>query len=726
MSRIIASAAIRGAYSIVNKAEADLKKAIDAKGAHHPVEFPNTGYYLPVIYGITGRKVEKLSDMEPVLSLARDLLPPLPADRAWTPYLGPALDAGMATLFAEEMIEAIRYIMGPHPVSDIWLGAADDVIIRERGLEFVDGRAPGFAAVVGAAPDKDTAVKMARDMQQKSLYVFMAGHANGTSFSRQLAEAGVTMGWATRLVPFGEEVYAHIYSLGFAVRVALSFGGIKPGDYRNILLYNKNRVFAFVLALGPVTDEWYATAAGAINFGFPTIANTDIPQILPSGICTYEHVVSNVPVEKIVDKAVEVRGLKVPVAEVDVPVAFGPAFEGEIIRRPDVFVESGANKSLSFELVKMEEGGAVEDGLVQVIGPDLDAVAEGSIIPYGMVVTVAGRKMKEDFEPVLERRVHHFINYLEGVAHMGQRDILRLRVSKKAAAAGLRLRHFGEAVYAKMKEEFGSILDKVQVTIYTEEERVKEELAKARAIYHQRNERLEALTDEAVDTFYTCNLCQSFAPAHVCIVTPERIGLCGSVSWLDARASYEIDPSGPNQPVPVTDVIDKEKGQYGGVNQVVARYSQGKVEVLNLYSMMEFPMTSCGCFEAVAAVLPEVNGIMIVNREYTGETPVGMKFSTLAGMVGGGQQTPGFMGIGKLYVTSKKFIQADGGLARVIWMPRGLKEFLRNGINRRAAEIGIPDFYDRIADETVGTAIDEIMPFLSEKEHPALSMDPIF
>ena len=241
---------------------------------------------------MTGRTVETLADLEAVMEEVRGLLPPQVDQDFWTPYLGPALDAGMATLFAEEVIEACKYLIGPNPVQDLWLGAADDVILRERGIQFVDGTAPGFAAIVGAAPDVETAVTIARKLQERSLYVFMCAHNNGTSFAEQLVEGGVQLGWETRLVPFGRDITAAIYSLGFASRAALSFGGVQAGDFRRNLLYNKNRIFAFVMALGEVTDEWYATAAGAINYGFPVIADSDIPEILPTGVCTYEHVVS--------------------------------------------------------------------------------------------------------------------------------------------------------------------------------------------------------------------------------------------------------------------------------------------------------------------------------------------------------------------------------------------------------------------------------------------------
>ncbi|GAI89844.1 unnamed protein product, partial [marine sediment metagenome] len=266
---------------------------------------------IPVIYGILGKKVEKLGDMEPILKKCKSLLPPPVREVHPLPYLAPALDAGMATFFAEEIIEAIRYLEEPDfytkqediTDSNIWLGAADDVIIRKRGMEFVDGTAPGFAGVLGAAPTNEIAAKIAQELQQKDIYVFMAAEYNSKRFAEQLLEAGVQIGWPTRLVSFGPDVTATVFAMGFATRVAMSFGGIEPGDYRKILIYNKDRTFAFVLPLGYVTDEWYANAAGAVNWGFPTIADTPIPEILPTGICTYEHVVSNIPHDKIVAKA---------------------------------------------------------------------------------------------------------------------------------------------------------------------------------------------------------------------------------------------------------------------------------------------------------------------------------------------------------------------------------------------------------------------------------------
>ncbi len=753
MSKIIASAAIRGAHKIVSRAEEMLKKATSDHGPDKKVEFPNTGYFLPVIYGMTGMEVRSLADLQPVLERTKGLLPPPPAEHVWLPYLGHTLDAGMATLFADEIIESIKYLEDPLPYvvaencpeeGNFWLGAADDIIMRKRGIEFVDGTAPGFAAIVGAAPGPKTAVKIARELQEKNLYVFMSSETEGVSFAEQLREEGVQLGWETRLIPFGKAITATVFALGFATRAALSFGGVQPGDFKRLLLYNKNRIFAFVLALGSdnnpepgalIDDEKYAQAAGAINFGFPAIADIGIPEILPTGVCTYEHVVSNIPHDKIVAKAIEVRGLKVQIAKVPVPVSYGPAFEGERIRKEDMYCEMGGQRSPAFEYVTTRELTEVEDGKIEVIGPEIDEVEEDKAIPLGIWVEVAGRKMQPDFEPILERQIHRLFNAAQGVFHMGQRDINWIRISKDAKKAGFKFKHLGDIIHAKFHGEYGKIFDKVQVKLYTKQDEVERLRQEAKKVYHHRDERLGSMTDEAVDIFYSCTLCQSFAPNHLCVITPERSGLCGAYSWLDGKAAHQIEPTGPNQPINKGNAIDLVKGQWQGINEFVAQGSRGNVTVFNAYSMMEDPMTSCGCFECITAILPMTNGVMIVNREYPEMTPVGMKFTTMAGSVGGGLQTPGFIGHSKHYIGSHKFISAEGGLIRVTWMPKVLKDEIRvlidkrcqqdEGLKKILQDRGVENFLDLVADEDSATTEEEVMEFAQKVNHPALELEPM-
>lgn len=732
MSKIICSAAIRGAHKIVDMAEESYREAVKKFGPDQEVSFPNTAYFLPIIYSMLGAKVEKLGDMKDIFLECRSLLPSMVDDTLWLPYLAPALDAGMATFFAEEMFESIRYLNEPEyytkteePTDEnFWLGAADDVIFRKRGVEFVDGTAPGFAAIMGAPPTKETASKIALELQEKNLYIFMHDKAeNGATMPQLLRDDNVQIGWNTRLVPFGNSYTTAVFAIGFACRVALAFGGIKPGDYKGNLLYNKDRTFAFVMAFGPVSDEWYANAAGAINWGFPTISDWDIPQVLPSGICTYEHVVSNVPHEEFVQKAIEVRGLKVNVTKIDIPMSFGPAFEGERIRKDDLFMECGGGRTAAVEVLVSKPMEEVQDGLVVVEGPDFNEIKQGDKLPLAIMVEVAGREMQSDFEPILERQFHHLINYVQGIMHIGQRNIMWLRVGKAAVEKGFSFEHIGRVLHGKLHQEFGAILDKIQVKIYTILEKVEEVQALAREVYAERDRRLGNMTDETEEVFYSCTLCQSFAPSHVCVITPERVGMCGAYNWLDGKASYQINPTGPNQPITKGECTDPTIGYFTGINEFVNQASRGAVPDVSCYSLMNSPMTACGCFEAIAAMLPQCNGIMVVNRDYLGETPSGMKFTTLAGITGGGAQTPGFMGVSKHFLTSRKLFLAEGGLKRLAWIPKMLKDEIADKLRARCEEEGMPEFFDMIATEENGTTEADILAFMKEKGHPALSME---
>ena len=751
MSKYIATRAIRGANALVAEADALLKKAIAEKGAETPVKFPNTAYFLPTTYGMLNHKVETLGDLEYSLSHAKKLLHPLPDDNLWVPYLGETLDSGQATLLAAEAIEGIRFVYGeqpePYPGLEVlggteypdWQGDGhlngpiDDIQLRSWGIQLVDGRMPGFAAIVGAARSNEAAVAIVRELQQRNILIFLCGNSNGRSVIDQLYEEGVEMGFDTYIVPFGKDTLSAIYPVGFATRSALTFGGVKAGQWRDILIYNKFRVFAFVLALGEVDDLKYAAAAGAISYGFPTIADTVIPEILPTGVTQYEHVISmpwnEIEAEtdaekaaKLVQRAIEVRGVKIKITEVPVPVAYGSAFEGEVVRRADMRVEFGGKKSRAYEYLRMVDMDDVEDHKIEVIGPGFEDLEEGAAMDLGILIEVAGRKMQEDFEPVLERQVHYFINGASGIQHIGQRDIAWIRISKGAVEKGFDLKHFGEILYARFHADFGAIVDKVQVKIITDPDLHAEWLEKARAAYEFRNQRLADLTDEAVDTFYDCTLCQSFAPTHVCIVSPQRLGLCGAYNWLDCKASNQINPTGPNQPVTKGKCLDPVKGYWVGTNENAVKNSQGSVTEVALYSIMENPMTACGCFECIVMYLPEVEGVMVVSREDPSMTPAGMTFSTLAGVAGGGLQTPGVMGVGKFYMTSPKFLSADGGFKRVVWMSNFLKESMADEFAAVAEREGIPNLIDLIADERNVTTVDELVDWVEEVKHPVLEM----
>ncbi|SDE74860.1 acetyl-CoA decarbonylase/synthase complex subunit alpha/beta [Sporomusa acidovorans] len=707
MSMELFKGAYEGAVTATSYAEILLAKAIKVHGADCPVKYPDTAYRLPVITALSGEEVNTIGDLAPILNRIRttNIKEELTLENAKL--------NGEATLYAAEIIEALRYLKGVKPDQYPYCGFVPDPILRKFGVPLVDQTIPGVAVIVGKGKDSKSTAKMVKDLQAKGIMIFLVNEV-----IEQCIEENVKIGAEFITFPLGNFTQV-IHAVNFAFRAGLAFGGIPAGQRERAIEYQAKRVFAFVIQLGPNDVVKYAAEFGAMFMGFPTVTDQPVAEEIPDW---YQ---SEPDYEKIVKLGLELRGIKLKIVDIPVPITIGPAFEGETIRKKDAYVEFGGGRSTSFELVRMCGVDEVEDGKIEVIGPEIDEMPEGSIFPLGFMVDIYGRKMQEDFEGVLERRIHYNLNYGEGLWHVAQRNMMWVRIGKNAHAAGFKIRDFGEILIAKFKSDFPAIVDRVQVTIITDKEVIEDKIKIAIEKYAARDARLKGLTDD-VETYYSCTLCQSFAPNHVCVVSPERLGLCGAVSWLDAKASNEINPLGPNQPIDKGECLDTEKGQWKNLNDFIYANSHNTVEAVNFYTLMENPMTSCGCFEAIMAILPMCNGIMITTREHGGETPCGMTFSALAGTCGGGMQTPGFMGLGRRYITSKKFIKADGGLARLVWMPKELKEFLGQDLIDAAEHEGLgADFVDKIADETVGTTEDEILPFLEEKQHPALKMDPM-
>ena len=700
-----------GSHAVAGLTEGAVNDAIAKYGADHPIAFPDTAYFFPTIYAATGVKVKTLGDLPACVGVLKSLI----TDQE---DLGQALNAGLATAVGAEIIEGLKFAEPKDAYEQATvpgIGFVPDPIIRSLGVPLVTGDIPGVAVVLGKADNGEDVAKVVKDYQAKGIMTFMVGDV-----IEQCADAGVKMGLEFRVIPLGHDVTAVIHVVTVAIRAALIFGNVQPGDLAGLLKYTKERVPAFVNTFGAIDNVVVSAGAGAIALGFPVVVDIDlgenqVPGALES--CT-DHA-------ETVKKSLELRGIKIKSKELPIPVAFAAAFEGEIIRKADMKVEFWSAKNTTCELVLMKNMDEVEDHKLVIDGPDIDS----GDLEYALAtcVYVAGKKMQADFESVIERKIHAWFNYMEGVMHTGQRNQFRIRISKDAYDKGLRLTHFAEVLYHMITDEFDAVVDKCEVHLITDPVKATAFLNDvAMPRYNMRDDRLASMTDESVDRFFTCILCQSFAPAHCCVVTPERLGLCGAVSWLDAKATYELNPNGPSQPIMKEGCLDERTGRYTTVNDAIKDATHGAVEEVTLYSIMEDPMTSCGCFECISGIEPMSNGFIVVNREYAGMTPAGMTFGELASCTGGGVQTPGYMGHGRHFISSKKFIHAEGGIERIVWMPKELKDDVGERLNKTAKELyGIDNFTDMIADETICTDCDALLEFLQEKNHPVLSLEPL-
>ena len=700
-----------GSHAVAGLTEGAVNDAIAKYGADHPIAFPDTAYFFPTIYAATGVKVKTLGDLPACVGVLKSLI----TDQE---DLGQALNAGLATAVGAEILEGLKFAEPKDAYEQAavpGIGFVPDPIIRSLGVPLVTGDIPGVAVVLGKAENGEDVAKVVKDYQSKGIMTFMVGEV-----IEQCADAGVKMGLELRVIPLGHDVTAVIHVVTVAIRAALIFGNVQPGDLAGLLKYTKERVPAFVNTFGAIDNVVVSAGAGAIALGFPVVVDIDlgenqVPGALES--CT-DHA-------ETVKKSLELRGIKIKSKELPIPVAFAAAFEGEIIRKADMKVEFWSAKNTTCELVLMKNMDEVEDHKLVIDGPDIDS----GDLEYALAtcVYVAGKKMQADFESVIERKIHAWFNYMEGVMHTGQRNQFRIRISKDAYDKGLRLTHFAEVLYHMITDEFDAVVDKCEVHLITDPVKATAFLNDvAIPRYNMRDDRLASMTDESVDRFFTCILCQSFAPAHCCVVTPERLGLCGAVSWLDAKATYELNPNGPSQPIMKEGCLDERTGRYTTVNDAIKDATHGAVEEVTLYSIMEDPMTSCGCFECISGIEPMSNGFIVVNREYAGMTPAGMTFGELASCTGGGVQTPGYMGHGRHFISSKKFIHAEGGIERIVWMPKELKDDVGERLNKTAKELyGIDNFTDMIADETICTDCDALYEFLQERNHPVLAMEPL-
>ena len=402
----------------------------------------------------------------------------------------------------------------------------------------------------------------------------------------------------------------------------------------------------------------------------------------------------------------------------DIPVPIGPVYEGERIRAKQMYVELGGPKmEKHFELCKVVSKKEITDGQVTIHGIDLKDMEEGSTHPIGIFVEVAGPELEVDLEAVFERRVHEFCNFVNGIMHLNQRYTNWLRISKTAVEKGFNSFQLLGAVLIRLYKAELPIIEQAQVTFYTNEKEIEKPYAMAMEIYDKRDERARTIHDEDVDMFYGCVLCQSFAPTHACCITPDRTSLCGSINWFDARAAAKVDPKGPLFEIPPGECLNELAGEYTGVNEMIKKRSLGEIDRIYLFSGMEFPHTSCGCFEAIDFYIPEVNGHGIVDRNYGDVAINGLPFSAMANQTGGGKQMPGFNGISIQYIISPKYQQYDGksqglneGIETVVWMNKGVKD--------RIGEFLPKDLLSKIATEEEVTDINALKQWLQDVNHP--------
>lgn len=669
----------------------DLTKNTLKDAENKSLDYGGTNYNLPLIYGLLGKKINNVNELKELINSL---------EIKYEQTLENALDNGIITLICAEALEALKYATIKEPYKPPYIGFIPDEILRSLGISLVNGKIPGILVIIGKVGNTEKLKKFIDDIRQRSILALFVG-----DIIKEMDEAGITYGIDKLLVPLGESITSAVHGTNLAIRVPLIYGRIEPGKTVEITDYIKNRVPAIVVALGELDNITLSAGAGCMKLGVPVITNNPVPEI--------KGTLESSDIEYIVENALKMKDVEYgDTMNMELPFDIGPQYEGERIRKDDMYIELGGPKvKAKAELAKLRMADEIEDGRIEVKGLDIGEMKGGGRYPFGIFVEVAGEKLEEDMEGVVERRIHEYCNFIEGFMHLNQRYDIWCRLSKEAHAKGFNLKFMGQALIKLFKSEL-SIIEKMQVTFITDEKEVEEFVENAKKTYEARDERARTLSEEDVDEFYACLMCQSFAPSHVCIITPERTSLCGAISWLEGRAATRADPKGTNFSVQKGEVLDVIKGEYTGVNEVVAETSGGETERCYLHSMFGYPHTSCGCFESLAFYIPEVDGIGVVHREHPGDTPIGVPFSGLAAQTGGGRQGEGIMGMAIEYMRSRKFLQADGGWDRIVWLPKSVKEMVEDAIPEELRE--------KIATEDDAIDIDPLKAFLEKKVHPVV------
>lgn len=589
-------------------------------------------------------------------------------------------EAGIEASMAHEIIRSVSYE-----------GIIPDSLIDGYGTDLIDSTIPGIALFIGE-PD-ESSIDEVRYCLNKNLKVILAGEYSGLDVDSDVIRL---------------EGNRSLEVNGFLARTVIRYGNVEPGDRVSVAKYLKKRPKLITVHTGTLTVLDVLTIFSLAAAGSYTVVNSVFPEI------------PRFSERRSADMASEAMAERGITFKAGGRIRSGSSFENERIRKADAFFEFGGDDgTTSYEIVRISE--TVDDGKTFVTGKDLQELERGDY-SLSLDVGVSGT-VESVMEQAIERRIHFALSRMEGVWHNGQRDTSWIRISDSAIEKGILFKDLGDSIISDIRENFGSAVHSVDVTFSVEPSVVSEGLESAREHYRSRDREIVGLTDGDVDEFYTCTICQTYAPGHICIITPERPSVCGSVTWVDAKVGSEIDPNGRQRPFPKGDCIDCEKGVWSGVNDVVSKTSMGSIARVCVHSIADSPMTACSCMEVVAAVSEDRRSIILIDRSETGNNPSGMSYSEISSLVGRGSQRPGYMGLGRHYILSEGFLKGDGGLERVSWMSFRLKTMLGNSLKLACEASGDPKLYDKIADGNTVTDNESLIAWLSERNHPSGRMD---
>ncbi|MCL1802551.1 MAG: hypothetical protein FWG30_02745 [Eubacteriaceae bacterium] len=649
-------------------------------------------YTLQLMHALRGISVLDLSDLQKALYEKPEIMP---AEGA----LGSAFNEGLYALLWLESLQALEHMDDAEAFSLNYMPDAD---IRDLAVPLARGDVPAIALIIGQTKDDKAFEGLVRKYQESGAVVFLAGSAAG-----QAKNCSIKGGKEYRVFSFASCSQAFAAILRFAEIFSESSGG----SISSLFSFSKSSLPVFLNILGEVSGIAAACAASCMALGFPAIAEAGLGSAyVPTA---YE---SSNGIGKMADISFRLRGIEAVERESFAANAYSPSFQNEAVMPGELHAQLGWPENSGF-LLFFSRSDWPGNSQVETKGYGL---IDGSSL--SILVECHGPNIEHEFELFAEKQLSIWINRIEGVSLSMNFGSATLRISKAAYDKGFTDESLGQSIYSQVIKEYGDIVSKCRVTIITEQSLSENiEANVAAPLTKIRSERLSELTDENVKLFYACTACRKYQSSHFCAITPEKPGICGAVDYYSAYSEHALSKGNSPSIMAIAkgEASDALLGRYAEVD---ATLEKGYKNVA-IYSLMQDPMPSIGAFECISAVEPSTSGVLAVPKDYSGATPMGLRFSELAFMASAAKQAPGAMGHSKSYIASKKYLQPEGGIIRVVWMPKSLKDEYRDEINLRAKELtGIEDFAEMICDESIGVTLEELKRHLQDTKHPVSTM----
>lgn len=481
-----------------------------------------------------------------------------------------------------------------------------------------------------------------------------------------------------------------IYFLQLMVRYGLVWGRIAPGDDHEMGHFLERDMPGLIFVTEDLPPLKYLVTLGLMKLGAPAV----VPSTFPF---PYGHRIVADTVPDMLERGSQFENLR------------QRYFEDEIIALPEPANPAFANET--FEPVTRLGGGEASFFCVR---PATERSARFTVVgeppsQIGVLVEIVAEGLDPDVAEIVEKAALKAVNYLPGVHGYERGGSFRLDL---AEGVDLDAQKIGDVVYWGIRLQYPRLRD-IGVTIIFDERTMARMSPSIKEYKAERRRLIDGMTDDKTEEYAACIECRPFSLEHTCILTPERIPMCASRTYSSVKAAARFGSDTipwkrqTEQALPLRRVfnkgrlLDAERGEYEGVDRTYREMTRGRLERVYLHSLREHPHTSCGCFQALAFWIPEVEGIGIMLRNSEAVAPTGETWSTLANRAGG-KQSPGIMGVSIAYIRSPQFLRGDGGIGNVVWVDGALQKRL-SGLFR-------PD--QRVATDRDVSSTDELRLFL--------------